>query len=365
MPERTVLEINTANLSYNVNYFRSLLNPGTKLMVMVKAFGYGLGNPEISKILVNNEVDYLGVAFVHEGISLREAGIRIPIMVMNPHEDLLTEIIENDLEPEVYNLKILHALDHMTGDLTQPVRIHLKIETGMNRLGFDTGDFPEMLEILKNSKNIEVVGVLSHLSSAEDEKENAYTLHQIDSFQKACEMISNELDCHPIRHILNTAGTVNFTEYQFEMVRLGIGIYGVDRAMNRESPLRTVCTLKTVISQIKILQKGDTAGYNRAGIAEKDNMRIATLAMGYADGIFRTLGNGRAGVWINGQLAPTFGNICMDMFMVDITGMNVAEGDEVEIFGENQKIETLAKDAGTIPYEIFTAVGERVKRVLV
>jgi alanine racemase len=365
MPERTVLEINRANLSHNLDYFRSLLNPETKLMVMVKAFGYGLGNPEISKILEENGVDYLGVAFVHEGVFLREAGIQKPIMVMNPHEDTLHEVVKYDLEPEVYGMKILHAAARFTKNNSSSLKIHIKIETGMNRLGFEEKDFPEMIKILNNNKQLEVVGILSHLSSAEDEKENAFTIQQIQEFQNGYDIITAGLGSQPLRHILNTAGTINFPEYQFDMVRLGIGVYGVDKAQSRKSPLKIVCSLKTVVSQIKLLAKGQTVGYNRAGIVEKDKVKIAIVATGYADGIFRSLGNGRAQVWINGQLAPTFGNICMDMFMVDITALEVSEGDSVEIFGENQSVETLAKAADTIPYELFTAIGERVERVYI
>lgn len=365
MPERTVLEINRANLSHNLDYFRSLLNPKTKLMVMVKAFGYGLGNPVISKILEENGVDYLGVAFVHEGVLLREAGVQKPIMVMNPHQNSLPELIKYNLEPEIYSMKILHAADRFTRDHSSILKIHIKIETGMNRLGFEGKEFPQMLKILKNNKLLEVVGILSHLSSSEDKNENAFTIHQIEAFKNAYYQITEELGSHPLMHILNTAGAMNFPEHQFDLVRLGIGVYGVDKVQNRKSPLKTVCTLKTVVSQIKLLNKGQTVGYNRAGFVEKDNTRIAIVAMGYADGIFRSLGNGRAHVWINGELVPTFGNICMDMFMVDVTGLEVFEGDTVEVFGDNQSVEALAKAAGTIPYELFTAIGERVERVYI
>lgn len=365
MPDRTILEINTANLSHNINYFRSLLNPKTKLMVMVKAFGYGLGNPDISKILEKNKVDYLGVAFVHEGVSLREAGVQVPIMVMNPDASSIDGIVKYGLEPEVYSLGILHAVNQYTKEHSQSLKIHIKIETGMNRLGFEEKDFPEMVKILKNNTLLKVTGILSHLSSAEDEKENAFTIKQIQDFQKAYDHISDELGNKPIGHILNTAGAINYPDHQFDLVRLGIGVYGVDRSFNQPSNLRTVCTLRTTVSQIKHLQKGQTVGYNRAGVVKKDNTRIAIVAMGYADGILRTLGNGRARIWVNGQFAPTFGNICMDMFMIDVTNLEVSEGDDVEIFGENHSIEDLAREAGTIPYELFTGIGERVQRVYI
>ena len=362
MPDRTVLEINKANILHNLNYFRSLLNPGTKLMVMVKAFGYGHGNPEISKILEKEGVEYLGVAFSHEGVALRKAGITTPVLVMNPHHEYCEEIVINDLEPEIYNLKILIALARYTKSHSKSLRIHLKIETGMNRLGFDRKDLKEMLDILKVNQHLKVAGVLSHLSSSELEEEKEFTIQQIQKFQEIYDIISAELAINPDRHILNTAGIIHFPEYQFEMVRLGIGIYGVDRDPIRKSPLKTVCTLKTIISQIKTLKKGETVGYGRAGVVGKDNTTIATVAMGYADGIYRNLGNGQGKVWIKGQWAPTLGNICMDMFMIDVSGLSVKEGDEVEIFGENQPIETLAEAADTIPYEVFTSIGERVKR---
>lgn len=358
MSNNAVLEINTVNLRHNLQYFRGQLDAETKIMVMVKAFGYGLGNPDLSLFLEQQNVDYLGVAFINEGADLRKAGIKLPIMAMNPHPALFETAVSNDLEMEIYSMRILKALDRFP----EHSKIHLKLETGMNRLGFEKNELEEVIGIIKNNKRIHVTGILSHLSSAELENELDYTLQQIKSFRDSYELISGSLGYRPIAHILNTAGTTNIPEHQFDMVRLGIGVFGIDLGFKHNTPLKVVCSLTSEISQIKTLNKGETVGYDRKGLITKDDTRIATISMGYADGIFRKLGNGIGKVWVKGHLAPTVGNICMDMFMIDVTGIDVEEGETVEIFGSNQPVEDVANTVGTIPYEIFTSVGERVER---
>ena len=358
-----VLDVNTANVLYNIKYFRSRISPRTKIMAMVKAFGYGLGNPEMSKLLEKGGIDYLGVAYTSEGINLRKQGIKAPIMVMNPGPDEYPEIIKYNLEPEVYSLYGLKTLNDLVLQTGTDVKLHLKIETGMNRLGLDAEDIVEAIKILKSNPNLDLTGILSHLSSAEMPEEQEFTKGQITEFDRLSAEISKALDISPIRHLLNSAGAFNYSQHQFDMIRLGISIYGIDRAFDRdENPLRTVCSLKARISQVKLLKEGDSVGYSRAGIIKRDGTAIATVALGYADGYYRSLGNGRGKVFINGHLAPTFGNICMDMFMIDVTGIPVKEGDEVEIFGDNLPVEDLASWADTIPYEVFTSIGERVKR---
>ena len=363
MTNRSVLITEKKKILHNLDYFRSLFKPATKVMVMVKAFGYGVGNPELSKILEENEVDYLGVAFTSEGVALRKAGVKIPIMVMNPHPDQFDDLLKYGLEPEIYSLNVLEKLNEILIRKSIHCPIHIKVETGMNRLGFDQVDLSKMINIIRQNNRIQVAGILTHLSSAEIKEEEDFTLRQIKIFQDISDQLSQELNINPLRHILNSAGAVNFPEFHFDMVRLGIGIFGIDRSYNSKSPIKNACILKTVISQIKTLQEGDSVGYGRAGKVEKNNTQIATVAMGYADGFYRSLGNGNGQVWVNGNWARTIGNICMDMFMIDVTGLQVQEGDEVEIFGNNQSIESLAKAANTIPYEVFTSIGERVERI--
>jgi alanine racemase len=356
----TVLEVNFEALTHNLNVYRKLLNPGTRLMVMVKAFAYGVGVNEIAHLLEYHQVDYLGVAYLDEAIELRKKGVTLPIMIMNPEPSGFSLLETFDLEPEIYSLSMLKNYLEST---EKPPGIHLKIETGMHRLGFEEADLPELLSLLKANPDLRVQGIFTHLSSADDAQEDDYSRFQIDRFNTVYEAISKILGYQPIKHALNSSGIARWSQYQFDMVRLGIGLYGYDSSGSLKN-LRPISTLKTRISQLKQVKKGDTIGYSRKGKAKKDGT-IATLAIGYADGYSRAFSNGKAYVLINGQKAHTIGNVCMDMTMVDVTGMTVAEGDEAIVFGIDPSIIDLAVWANTIPYEILTSVSQRVKRVFV
>lgn len=358
----TTLEINLDAIIHNLNYARSLLRPETRMMVMVKAFSYGGASFEIANLLQYHRVDYLAVAYVDEGIMLREHGIRTPIMVLNPSIDAFSLMQDFQLEPEIYSLKLLKAWIEITKLKPSISPIHLKIDTGMHRLGFVQQDVDELVTYMKSKAEIKVGSIFSHLVASEDKLEDAYTHHQVGQFEQIYKQLSQVLGYSPIKHILNSSGIQRFSEYQFDMVRLGIGLYGVDVSGNALDKLRTISTLKTVISQIQHLNIGETVGYNRKGKVEHPK-KIATIAIGYADGFDRRLGNGRLEVIVNGKSAPTIGNICMDMAMIDITGIEAEEGDEVIIFGEEQPIAVLAQAMQTIPYEVLTNISARVKRI--
>ena len=358
----TTLEINISNMVHNLNCYRKRLKPGTKVMAMVKAFGYGSGNYEIAHLLQFHKVDYLGVAYADEGIALRSNGISIPVMVMNPAPDSYDKMAAYDLEPEVFSLGMLSELDEFTRQNDIKIKIHLKLDTGMHRLGFELDELEQILKILDANKNIEVAGIFSHLAAADESKHSAFTQLQISRFKTASDLIINRLNIQPVRHLLNSSGILNYPEEQFEMVRLGIGLYGYDPSGKISHELKPVSRLISVISQIRKVRAGETVGYGRKG-KTTENTTIATIAIGYADGFSRRLGNGRGSVWINGHFRPTAGDVCMDMTMVDVTGIEAKEGDEVEIFGLNQSVEAFAAASETIPYEIFTSVSERVKRV--
>lgn len=360
----TVLEINLDAISHNLNIYRSYLHPSTKIMVMVKALAYGSGSIEVANLLEFHRVDYLGVAYTDEGVTLRKNGINLPIMIMNPSLDSLDKILEFRLEPEIYNLRLLKEIDEYTRRTNHHIKIHIKLDTGMNRLGFEPNDFNETIKILNGNSFIEIASIFSHLSSADDTGQDAYTINQANMFIEATEQFRTETGKQFIRHIANSAAIIRYPEYHFDMVRLGIGIYGFDASGEINEQLRSIGTLKTEISQIKKLHKGDTVGYSRKGVLDKDST-IATIAIGYADGFFRAFGNKKVSVWINGSFAPVIGNVCMDMSMIDITGIKAQEGDEVIIFGEEQPLKILSDSIGTIPYEILTNISERVKRVYV
>ncbi|RED98826.1 bifunctional UDP-N-acetylmuramoyl-tripeptide:D-alanyl-D-alanine ligase/alanine racemase [Marinoscillum furvescens] len=356
----TVLEVNFESIQHNLSVYRQYLQPGTKLMVMVKAFAYGVGTEEIANLLQYHQVDYLGVAYLDEAIALRESGIQLPIMIMNvswEHFELLSTF---RLEPEIYSLSMLK---HYLEVCPDPMPIHLKIETGMNRLGFEYEELSEVITLLKANPSIKVAGVFTHFSSADSQEEDGYTQQQGERFEKACQLLSNALNYAPLRYAVNSAGIIRWPQYHFDMVRLGIGLYGFDSSGSTQA-LRPISTLKTRISQIKKLPAGATVGYSRKGKITQPS-EIATIAIGYADGYSRLFGNGNAYVLINGQKAYTIGNVCMDMTMVDVTGLNVKAGDEVIVFGEDPSIADLARWSQTIPYEILTNVSQRVKRVFV
>ncbi len=353
---RTMLKINFEALRHNMEAFRRIVRSDVKVMAMVKAFAYGGGSHEIANFLQFLGVDYLGVAYTDEGISLRENGITIPIMVMNPDLDNLSYIQEYGFEVEVFNNHGLEAV----ASLQLPISIHIKMETGMNRLGFGKKDIPRILAILKHNPHINVRGIFTHLASAENPKDDDFTRKQIELFESQYQRISDQLNDPPLKHAVNSAGANRWPEYQFDMIRLGIGLYGFDTTNSLN--LRPVGTLSSRISQVKEIGKGESVGYGRKGVA-KQSSRIATIEIGYADGYLRAFGNGNGKINVNGQLCPTIGNICMDMTMIDVTGVNCQEGDPVIIFGENPTIADLANWSDTIPYEILTNISQRVQRV--
>lgn len=356
----TVMEIDLNALVHNLNYFKSRLKTSTKIMAMVKAFAYGSGSEEVANLLQYHRVDYLGVAYADEGIELRKNNISLPVMVMNPSEEGFASILEYNLEPELYSLHILNALvDFLNG---RPCRVHLKFDTGMHRLGFEESELGEVAEILQSKKNITVASIFSHLSGADEKMHDTFSKRQAEVFVGMAIQVERALGYRPLHHLLNSAGILRLPQYQFDMVRLGIGMYGVDPSEERDANLKSVTTLKTVISQIKKIPAGETVGYGRKGRAERD-MTLATLAIGYADGFSRAFSNGKGKVMIKGRLAPVVGNVCMDMTMVDCTEIEAREGDEVIVFGPQLPIHEVARWIETIPYELLTKTSERVKRV--
>ncbi|SOD82299.1 bifunctional UDP-N-acetylmuramoyl-tripeptide:D-alanyl-D-alanine ligase/alanine racemase [Spirosoma fluviale] len=371
----TVLEINLDALTHNLNYYRERIsrNDGpseTKIMVMVKAFAYGSGSAEVAQLLQFHRVDYLAVAYADEGVSLRQNGVDLPIMVMNPAPETFTTLLEYKLEPEIYSLRMLREWGDFLADEAQrtagnesdPYLIHLKIDTGMHRLGFLERELTIVTDFLKRHPDLHVATVFSHLVGADDAQFNPFSRQQYETFLRCTTFLETELGYLPTRHLLNSAGIVRFPDYKLDMVRLGIGLYGVEATGTEQSALQTVGTLRTVCSQIKTVEAGESVGYSRRGVLDHE-ARIATLAIGYADGYDRRLGNGVGEVWVNGTCCPTVGNICMDMTMIDVTAASVSEGDEVIVFGPELPITDLARRIGTIPYEILTGVSERVKRV--
>ncbi len=359
----TVLEINLNAISYNLNFFKSKLKPKVKIMLMVKAFGYGNGGLEIAKLLEHHKVDYLGVAFADEGISLKNGGIKLPIMVLNPESTSFSAIIQHRLEPEIYSLKGLHAFLKIARQKNlQHFPIHIKLDTGMHRLGFEENTIDELISTLKGNSTVKIQSILSHMATSDEPKHYDFAHSQIQLFDRLSTKIKNELDVKPIRHILNTSGISNFPDTQFDMVRLGIGLYGVSNDANEQKYLENVGTLKSIISQIRIIPAGDSVGYGRRFMAEKET-KVATIPIGYADGISRLWGNGVGYVNIKNQNATILGSVCMDMLMVDVTEIDCAEGDDVIIFGENPNVSFIAEKLNTIPYEILTSISQRVKRV--
>lgn len=357
----TILEINLNALRHNLNTYKSLLNKNVGIIAMVKAFSYGSGSVELASLLENEKVNYLAVAYADEGVTLRRNGIKTAIMVMNPDKVDFSRMIEFQLEPEIYSLSILHQLIQKINGL--PINIHLKIETGMNRLGITNEDIGLLISILKQHKNIKINSIFSHLAASEDPTFDTYTNLQISIFKAICQKIERALQTKIPKHILNSAGIVRFPDAHFDFVRLGIGLYGIDGSTLIQEQLQTIGKLKTRIAQIKQVKQFETIGYSRRGVANRD-LTIAILAIGYADGYDRRFGNGVGEVYINGKKAKIIGNICMDMCMADITNISdVEEGDEVEIYGNHISIIEQAQKIGTIPYELLTSISSRVKRI--
>lgn len=361
----TVLEINLNALVHNLNYYRSRLKPSTKIMAMVKAFSYGSGSFEIANILQFHHADYLAVAYTDEGVELRKAGITLPIMVMNPEVHSFEAMIQYKLEPEIYNFRLLNQLSEllkMNNGEQGLFPIHLKLDTGMHRLGFEENDIAELMVRLKNNKNIRVQSVFSHLAGSDEAEHDGFTKLQIEKFKRMSEPVLAAFDYPVLRHLLNSSGVIRFQEAQFDMVRLGIGLYGFASTSHEQAHLQHVATLKTTISQIKNVSVHETIGYNRKGILKRDT-QVATVAIGYADGINRRLSNGVGKMLVNGKRVPIIGNVCMDMCMLDITDVQAKEGDEVIVFGAELPVSEMAKSLGTISYEILVNVSQRVKRV--
>jgi alanine racemase len=363
---QTVLEVNLTALTHNLKVYQEQLRPSTKVMAMVKAFSYGSGSAEVARILQFHKVDYLAVAYADEGVELRKAGISLPIMVMNPDEFSFDTLIEYNLEPEIYAMHILEGFSrYLAQQGLQQYPVHIKIDTGMHRLGFDPAEIDALCTILKTKKALAVRSVFSHLVASEAASHDAFTRHQANCFDEACEKIESALAYPFIKHVANSSAINRHPDLQYDMVRLGIGLYGVDSSAEMQAQLQSVATLRSTISQVKKVAAGETVGYNRRGVVTQDSV-IATVRIGYADGLSRQLSNGKGKIWVKGKAAPIIGNVCMDMTMIDITGIpNVLVGDEVEIFGKNIPVQIVAEQANTIAYEVLTGVSQRVKRVYV
>jgi alanine racemase len=359
---QTRLEINLNALKNNYLYFKQRVGEGKKVMCMVKAFGYGSGSFESARALQALAVDYLGVAYIDEGIALRNAGITVPIMVMNADGGAAWQMQEYQLEPVVYSFPSLEALIRSG---VQGLKIHVEIDTGMHRLGFAPADMGELgLRIKDLDLAIEVASVFSHLAASETSDSDNFTLGQLEVFSAAAAVLETGLGYTVLKHIENTGGILRFADARFTMVRLGIGLYGVDPRGLGEAALQPVTRWVSTISQVQLVKAGEGVGYGMHGVSNRDR-EVAVIAAGYADGLWRADGQANSGVWIKGVEAPFVGNICMDMAMVDVTGLNCKPGDEVELFGENLRVETLAQRRSTIPYEVLTAVSQRVARVYV
>lgn len=360
---QTVLEINLDAITHNLKQYQQLLNPGVKVMAMVKAFSYGSGSFEIANLLQFHKVDYLAVAYTDEGVELRKAGITLPIMVMNAEEVTYDMMVQYNLEPELFSFQILVGFQQylqQTGINNYPV--HIKLDTGMHRLGFEAKDIIALSAIITTATEFKVQSVFTHLAASDAAEHDGFTQTQADIFLESCNTLQKATGYTFIKHVGNTAAIHRHKNLQLDMVRLGIGLYGIDSSVEMQQKLKNVTTLKTTISQIKKVKAGETVGYSRKGIVTKDSI-IATVRIGYADGYPRALSNGKGKVWVNGNLMPVVGLVCMDMTMIDITGTAVEEGDEVIVFGEVLSVHAVAEWAQTIPYEILTGISQRVKRV--
>jgi Alr-MurF fusion protein len=358
---QTVLEINLDAVAHNLNEFRRHLSNNVRIMAMVKAFAYGAGSSEIANLLEYHRVDYLAVAYADEGVELREAGVMLPVMVMNPEFSAFELMIRHNLEPEIYSVTLLRKFADIAsrhGLAEYPV--HIKIDSGMHRLGFMPSETDELISILKSQESLKVVSVFSHLAASEDPALDNFTEKQVKVFIKAADLIQKAVAYPVMRHILNSTGIVRFPDYQFDMVRPGIGIYGIGKFGSFD--LRPAGRFITRISQVKAIPAGEPVGYGCADISDKERL-IAILPVGYADGLNRKMGNRNGYLFIKNNCVPIIGNVCMDMCMADITSLNASEGDEAEIFGKNISVEEIAEICGTIPYEILTSIPSRVKRV--
>lgn len=358
----TTLEVDLQQVLNNFQFYKSILKPQTKVMAVIKAFAYGSGIIEIARLLENQGADYFAVAYTDEGIALRQAGIRLPIMVLNANLNDADLFMRYNLEPELYSLQQLARYREIYKHSQKKLKVHVMLNTGMNRLGFSNDELSSLIQILRKTALIEVQSICSHLAASDDPKEENFTLGQIEAFQLGADQIAEALPARPLYHILNSGGISRYPQFQFDMVRLGIGIHGVEVANLKQHGLKTPAKLSSVISQIREVKSGETIGYGRQGKALED-MRIAVIAIGYADGYSRQFSQGNAYMMIKGKKAKTVGNVCMDMTMVDVTHIDAQEGDEVTVFGAEPSIRDLAEWSGTIPYEILTNISSRVKRV--
>ncbi|MDA3904981.1 MAG: bifunctional UDP-N-acetylmuramoyl-tripeptide:D-alanyl-D-alanine ligase/alanine racemase [Bacteroidales bacterium] len=363
---QTVLEINLDAMISNLNYFRLKLKPETNMMIMVKAFSYGSGSYEIANIMQYFRADYLAVAYADEGVELRKSGINLPIMVMSPDDQSFDSILKYNLEPEIYSFTILNKLEEAIKKnilpKNKPVKIHLKIDTGMHRLGFEPDNIDELIKRLNANKQIYPTSIFTHLAASGDPRFDDFTHQQVTSLNEASEKIQSHCDHSLIKHVLNSSGISRFPDYHLDMVRLGIGLYGLSPNPLEEKNLQNIGSLKTSITQIKHLKIGESVGYNRAYVCKEDKT-IGIIPIGYADGLNRLLGNEKSQVIVNDTKVSIIGDICMDMCMIDLSETTAQEGDDVIIFSNQQHIKELANVAQTIPYEILTGISRRVKRV--
>tara|TARA_R110000868_G_scaffold97876_1_gene269292 strand:- start:10686 stop:11792 length:1107 start_codon:yes stop_codon:yes gene_type:complete len=358
----TILEIDLKALKHNFEHLKSKTKPETKILGVVKAFAYGSDAKEIAIYLQELGIDYFAVAYVHEGVALRQAGVAKPILVLHPQAINFRLLIEHCLEPSLYNVKIFNEfIDVASNENQTNYPVHIKFNTGLNRLGFEKADVDYLISKLGKTTSVKVASLFSHLAASEDLNEKEFTLNQIKSFSHISKDFIYKLGYKPMLHICNTSGILNYPTAHFDMVRTGIGLYGFGNSEKENKHFKPIATLKTIISQIHTIEKGESVGYNRAYKSDTF-IKTATLPIGHADGIGRQYGNGKGFVTIHGQQAPIIGNVCMDMIMVNITSIDCNEGDEVIVFGPDNSAERLAEKINTISYELITGISQRVKR---
>lgn len=362
--QETVLEIDLTKLKHNFEFIKSQLSNNTKIIAVVKAFAYGSDAETVASYLQDLDVDYFAVAYVNEGISLRKAGIYKPILVLHPQPVNFKLLIEHCLEPNLYSFKVLNEFITLASNLNQSnYPIHIKFNTGLNRLGFTLDDVSNITTLTNSSKSVQVSSVFSHLAASEDLNEREFTLQQIAKFKTIQTNFEAQSNHKPFYHLANTSGILNYPEAHFDMVRTGIGLYGFGNSKKHDKHLQPIASLKSVISQIHHINSGESLGYNRAFIAQKDTV-TATIPIGHADGISRQYGNSKGYVYINNQKAYIVGNVCMDMIMVDISHIKCQEGDEVIVYNSNHTATELSATGNSISYEIITATSQRIKRVV-
>ncbi len=361
----TVLEINLSHLTHNYTYLKNKVQPGVKMLAVVKAFGYGSDAVSVAQHLETLGVDYLAVAYAPEGVELRKSGITTPIMVLHPQPNNFELLLAYNLEPSLYSFRVLEGfLAEAKQANKEEFPIHIKYNSGLNRIGFVQEDVIKIQQLLQLTTTVKVTSILSHLAASEDPEERDFTLEQIALFEEFVASLTSYLGYTPLLHCSNTSGILNYPEAHFSMVRTGIGLYGYGNEARFDRELRPIATLKSVISQIHELEEGHCVGYNRGFIAEKRTLS-ATIPLGHADGIDRIYGHGKGFVTIHGQRAPILGNVCMDMIMVDVTNIACNEGDEVLVFGKTASADTLAAAVGTISYELITGIAGRIPRRII